>query len=191
MQMIPMALSAAAGAAGAGTAVAGFAQAAMMAGTILSAVGQVGGAIGAKNAANFEAKQMISRAGSERATSQRAAAEERRQKNIVQSRAQAVAAASGGGASDPTVVDLQGDLEVEGEYRALSQLYEGEERARGLIGAASAKKVEGRQALTGGLIGAAGTILSGAESLYSNYGTKRPGGGSSYYPKSKTWVDWN
>lgn len=174
MQMIPMAITAATSAAGATAAAGTFASAAMTAGTILSAVGQIGGAIGAKNAANFEAKQMVAQAGTERATSQRAAAEERRQKNLNQSRAQAVAAASGGGASDPTVVDIQGDLEVEGEYRALSQLYEGEERARGLIGAASAKKVEGRQALTGGLIGAAGTILSGADSLYGKYGTKKP-----------------
>lgn len=175
MQLLPMMATAATASGTAATVAgaAGIAKTAMTVGTILSTVGQVAGAVGAKRSADFEAKQMITQAGNERATSQRAAGEERRQKNLVTSRAQAVAAASGGGASDPTVVDIMGDLEAEGEYRALSAMYEGEERARGLETAASAKKVEGRQALTGGLMGAAGTFLQGAESLYDRFSPKK------------------
>jgi hypothetical protein len=162
------------------------------AGTILSAVGSVVGGIGKKNEANFEADQMKQQAGQERASSQRKADEERKQKVYAESRSQALAAASGGGAADPTVVDTTGQLEQEGKYRELNALYEGEDRARGLEAGASAKQLEGRNALTAGLIqgvGTGATILSGATSLLDKYATKKRS--STYYPGSNTWVDWN
>lgn len=204
MHMIPMALTAAgtagtAGAAAAGTAAAAAGTAgaassmlstALTAGTILQGAGQVFGAIGGKRSADFEADQMKAQAGQERASSQRQAGEDRRQKRMVQSRLTAMAAASGGGASDPTVVDIAGDLETEGEYRALSSLWEGEERARGLEAGAASRKMEGKQKLMGGLTGAAGTILSGSESLFDRFATKKKVTESVFYPKSKQWIDW-
>lgn len=176
--------AAAGGTAAAAGAATGFASTAMMAGTILGGVGQIISGIGAKREAGFEADQMLQNAGQERASSQRAATEERRQKRLVESRAQAVAAASGGGASDPTVVDIMGDLETQGEYKALTALWDGEERARGLEGAASAKKAQGSMALTQGLIGAAGTFLQGGESLFDKYATKKKSYPSSYVMKN-------
>ena len=94
---------------------------------------------------DFEAQQMDAKAISERATSHRAAAEERRQMRLAQSKLLARAAAGGGGALDPTVVNLDAQLEGEGEYRALTQLFQGEERARDLESGAALKRYEGAQ----------------------------------------------
>ena len=82
--------------------------------------------------AQRRADELRERAGQEKAVGQRAAAEDRRQAEFVASRAKALAAASGAGAHDPTMVDIYGDIEHEGEVRALSSLFDSYERARGL-----------------------------------------------------------
>jgi hypothetical protein len=94
--------------------------------------------------AERRAQQLEIEAGQERATSQREASEERRQVRFAQSRAQAVAAASGAGALDPSTLDVIGDLEGEAEYRALTRLYEGENRARGLDYGAKLERSAGK-----------------------------------------------
>jgi len=144
------------------------------AGTALQAVGQIQAGKAANAAAQAEAAQMTQRAGQERATAQRNAAEERRRERIVQSNLQARAAASGGSATDPTVLDLSGDIAEEGLYRSNLALYEGEERARNLETGASFRRFEGKQAKKAGYYGAASTALSfagsrSAQSLYDRY----------------------
>lgn len=84
-------------------------------------------------------------AGQERATAQRAAIEQRRQGRFLASRALAVAAASGAGAGDPTVENILGGIGAEGEFRALSELFIGEERARGLETQADLRIFESEQ----------------------------------------------
>lgn len=107
--------------------------------------------IAAQNAANFRAAQLEQQAGQERAAAQRNAIEERRQARLAMSRGLAVAAASGGGALDPTVVNLLGDVQAEGDYRALMRLYQGEERARGAELGATAARYEGDSAYAAGV----------------------------------------
>lgn len=110
--------------------------------TVGSLVGQAGaqkraGEFQAQSAAyqsqlgNAQALQMEQQAGQERAVAQRAMLEERRRGRLVGSRAQAISAASGGGALDPSIVNILGDIDAETELRALTALYQGEERARG------------------------------------------------------------
>lgn len=144
--------------------------AAKTAGTILQSGGMAIDAVNAKRGADFEAKQMETQAGQERASAQRRAREDRREKRLIQSRAQALSAASGGGAVDPSVVDIIGDLEEDGEYRALNSIWEGEDRARGLTTGAKQRRKQGRFALTSGLMGSAGTILDGSSSMYKRFG---------------------
>src|SRR3990172_2605978 len=103
---------------------------ASLVGTAVSTVGQIQAGNAARKSANFQAAQMNQQAGQERATSQRAAIEQRRAARIAASRATALAAASGGGATDPTVLNILGDIKTEGEYNALSAMFGGEERAR-------------------------------------------------------------
>ena len=142
--------------------------------------------------ATRQAQQMEQEAGQERAVSQRAAMEERRRGRFVSSEAQAIAAASGAGALDPTIVNILGDIGAEEETRALTALYMGEERARGLEYGAKLTRAGGRgdiyaaqRALQAGGIeasaakrasyfGAAGTLLEGGSSLFSKYAEAYP-----------------
>jgi hypothetical protein len=132
-------------------------------------------------AGQFQATQLRQRAGQERASAQRAAIEERRRGRLARSRARNLAGASGAGADDPTVVGIFGDLAGEGEYNALSQLYSGEEAAKGLELDAdvaeseadmlsSAALYRGKAARRAGYIDSAGTVLSSGSSLFDKYG---------------------
>lgn len=120
----------------------------------------------AKNAADFEAKQMERNASEARAVAQREAVEQRRRATLAQSRALAVASASGAGALDNTLVDLIGDIGAEGELNSRSALYSGESRASGMETSASARRFEGSQTQRAGQMKAFSTLLSSGSSLY-------------------------
>lgn len=141
--------------------------------TILSTAGSAIGAVGAiqsGNAANaaaqHQAAQLEAAGQTERAIAQREAEENRRQARLMQSRARAVGAASGGGID----LDLAGDIAEEGEYRALTSIWEGEEAAKGRKAQAAAARFEGKQAKKAGYLKAGKTLLSGGASLFEKYG---------------------
>jgi hypothetical protein len=117
---------------------------------------------------------MDQQAGQARASAQRQALDERHNADLAGSRAQAAAAASGAGATDPTVVNIQGDIAKEGEYRYGMALYNGEEYARGLEGQANAKRASAKAAQFAGYMNAASTVLSAGgkhgQTLLDKYG---------------------
>jgi hypothetical protein len=129
--------------------------------TVMSAVSSQQQGAAADRAATFRAEQLEQAAGQERAGAQRAAMEQRRQGRLALSRLQAIA---GGGGLDPTVVTLAGRLAGEGEYRALSALYEGEERALGMEMQGEAARYEGRLARRAGNMRALSSVVSFAGS---------------------------
>lgn len=139
-------------------------------GKVVSGVGTILSAQSQAKALKKEARQLDAQAGTERASSQRAAMEERRQARLAQSRGLALAAASGGGADDPTVMNLLADLEGEGEYRALTSLYEGEEQGRSLEAQADARRKEAKNAKRAGWMQGIGTILGAGTSMADRYG---------------------
>lgn len=144
---------------------------ALMAGsTLLHAGGTIAGANAQAGQLRSEASQFDALAGQDRASSQRTGAEQRRQARLLQSRALAVAAASGGGASDPTVINILSRLEGEGEYRALTALYEAEEAARSKELQANARRKEAKNVKRAGLVGAAGKVLEGGATMYQRFG---------------------
>ncbi len=98
-----------------------------------------------QQALEHQAAQARQNAGQERAAAQRAAIEQRRQGRFLESRALARSAASGAGAGDPTVENILGEIGAEGEFRALSELFIGEERALNLETQADLKVFEGNQ----------------------------------------------
>jgi hypothetical protein len=147
-----------------------------VAGTALSAGGTIIGSQAEGRELNLQAGQLDTAAGLERATSQRAAMEERRQARLANSRALAVAAASGGGADDPSVINAMAGIEGEGEYRALTALFNGEQSALGLEDEAAARRRGAKATKAAGLIRAGGTILSAGSSLYSRFGGGAPSG---------------
>lgn len=119
--------------------------------------------------ATFEALQMDQAADAERAVSQRQAQEERKRSKYLQSRATSLAAASGAGASDPTIDNIVAGLDSEGEYRALTALYNGEQQAQGLELGSKVRRVEGKNARQAGRYRAANTLMSSGSSLYDRY----------------------
>lgn len=120
-------------------------------------------------AANLEARQMDMSAKAEAAISQRVAESERKKARLLQSRVKALAAASGAGASDPTIIDIMGDIEREGEIRALDALYEGRTAAEGLRFASGIRRREGREGRRAGTISAVGDLFSAGGSIASRY----------------------
>lgn len=139
-------------------------------GSMLAAGGNIYGGREEKKNADEEAAQLRQRAGSRRAESQRMAAEERRATRFAKSRAQAVLASQGANMGDPSLVNYFGDLEAEGEYNALSRLYEGNEEALGLEAAATTRRREGRAARTAGYLKGLTSAMYGVETLNSKYG---------------------
>lgn len=151
----------------------------MVAATVLSAGSSIMGGNAANRSAQSEASQLEYQAGQQRASSQRAAIEQRRQAALVNSRLRAVA---GGGAGDIGVINMAADIAGEGEYRALTALYEGNDKAAGMESAAAARRREGKAARTSGYLGAVSSVLSaaGTSSMLSKYGA----GGFSGMPDS-------
>ncbi|SFE20950.1 hypothetical protein SAMN04488523_105321 [Sulfitobacter brevis] len=144
--------------------------------TILSAAGAGIGAVGAiqsgnaqNAAAQYQAAQLEASGKAERASSQREAEEQQRQTRLMHSRARAVGAASGGGID----LELAGDIEAEGEYSALTALWEGAEAAKGRNAQAAASRLEGKAAKKAGYLKGASKVFSGAASLYESLAPSR------------------
>lgn len=160
----------------------------MAVGTILQVSGSMKQADAAKAAGDrtrvakgYEAAQLEIGAGQAQAAAQRRASEQRRRASLVASRALTVAAASGAGASDPTIEDVISDIAGEGAYRAGTEIYHGEERARQLRAGADAALFEGEIGVEGGhqrsralQTQAFGQGFVGASSLYAKYAQGGP-----------------
>lgn len=140
-----------------------------LAGTALKFVGRRKAAKEAKRSAYALAAQMRKRAGASRAEGQYASEEERRQAKLVQSRALAVSAASGAGVSNPTVTNILGDIDAEGDYRALIRRYSSETEAAGLEEQAIETIRQGRAAAKIQNIMAAATLFTDVPDLWKKY----------------------
>lgn len=137
---------------------------------IIGAAGTLMQGDAANQAGKSEALQLQQEAGQERARSQLEASNRRRSARYAQSRALALAAASGAGASDPTVVDIIGNLAGEGEFGALAAMYEGETSARNLEYAGKVRRREGKAAKSASYLKAGATLLSGGSAWADKYG---------------------
>lgn len=139
-----------------------------LAGTATSAIGTIAAGSAAQADAEFQAKQLEAKGQEEFAASQREAAEKRKDARLLLSRSQALAAASGAGTGG-SVLENEQDIAGEGELQALSSLYAGESRKRGLYDQAAASRRSGKAAKMGSYFKAGGTLLSGAGSAYSDW----------------------
>ena len=134
----------------------------------LQILSTIAGGYMAKNSDEYEADQLKIKGQEEFAAASRAASEKRQEGALVNSRQQALAAISGGGAGSdaPTILKLMGDTAGQAEYNAMTELYGGESRRRGLLDAAKAKKLEGKASL----LGAYGTAFGQAAQAAKSYG---------------------
>lgn len=128
----------------------------------LQAAGTIMSVVSNERGASSDARQLRTQAGQTRATSQRAANEERRRGRLLESRARALAAKSGAGVTDPTVIKLMDELSAEGEYRALTRMYEGETEAQSM-------ELEARERKRASRGKSISTLLSGASTFASKY----------------------
>lgn len=144
----------------------------MIASTVLGARGAMQQGDAAKQQAYSQAAQLDAAAGQDRASAQRSAAEQRRQARLAQS---ALMARAGGAASDAGVVSLDAGIAGEGEYRALTALFQGEEEARGKEFAAANARATGDAAKRAARTKAFSSILAGGSTLFDKYGGGGPG----------------
>lgn len=154
----------------------------------------------AADSADAQALQLQQEAGQQRAAGQRRAQEQRRQAAIAGSN---VLARTGGGSTDASIMGLTGNIAGEGEYNALTNIYEAEESALGYEGQAGTAKrqasmyrssgqaavargaAQGEAARRAGNLSSAATIFSTGSSLYGKYG----GGGPKSAKFDPTWED--
>ena len=158
---------------------------ASLAGTAVSAIGTIAAGKAEQKAANYEAAQLDVQAKDERAGAQREAQELARRKRLALSTLTANAAGSGFTATDPTVLDLAGEIAEYGTYQEQLAMYGGTSRAEGLKASAAARRVSGAAARRGSIYSAGGTLLAGfGQTMFDRYGgggyegryaTARPG----------------
>lgn len=144
--------------------------AAQFAGYGSSAIGAIEEGAAARREGQINANTLEMNAGQTKAYAQRRAIQERRQARLVQSRAKVVMAKGGGSLDDPTARKITTDLDTEGEMRAMLELYQGDEEARGMRAQADAARRGGADAQKAANYRATATILEGASSLYDKYG---------------------
>lgn len=140
---------------------------------------------------NYEAAEGQQAAGQARAASQRDAIADTRNKELTESRAIAQNAGTGGSTLDPSVVDILGDLEGQGQYNANAALYQGETKARNYESGATLAnyqagmdRASGENDANAAMLKAGGSLVSAGSSLYGKYGDPGEtiywnGGGSS------------
>ena len=149
--------------------------------TALTAAGTIAGGMHAKAAGDFQAEQMRRQAMEERAATQRDQFEIDKRTEQAQSRLQALSSSSGLGATDPTVLQLAGDIEGEGAYQRGLAGYAGQTRAQSLETGAQAAIMQGRAARNAAFIGAGSTIVGGAANMYDKYAPKKATAGTYRY----------
>lgn len=141
-----------------------------IAGSMFQAKGQQDAGAASQQSAEFIAIQDEQAANNSQGAAQRVANEERRQAALAESRATALAAASGGGADDVTTMDIRTGIVGEGEFRALTALYQGQDRANAYLSDASLRRAGGGEAKRAGDMAAMGTLVQSGGSLLTRYG---------------------
>lgn len=162
-----------------------------LAGSAVSGAGSIIGGIEANRAAQFEARQgqilaqweanqLEQQAKQDEFAAAVRAREKRHESALVQSQLQARAASSGAGSTNPTILNLLGDIASRGEFLAQT------EKAAGAMDAASRRhqgaatilgsrmqadilRLRGRSAQTSGLISGIGSAVGGAANSFARF----------------------
>lgn len=149
----------------------------MIASTALQGIGAMAGAAGtlasgnyAASAANYQAAQLRQNAAGEIAVGQRQMFDTQRRSQLLQSTAVAQAGASGVDASSGSPLTVTGDIAKRGEYQALLDMWQGENRATGLENQAAGVEYEGQEKQAMAPLSAFGTLAGGFGSALGTYG---------------------
>lgn len=153
-----------------------------VAGTVVSAAGTMAAAQQERAAAEWQAKEYERQSKAELAAGQREGFEQERKKELALSRLQTVAATSGFSATDPTALNIGGEIERYGTMQQQMSQYGGADRARGLESQAMATRLSAKARATGARYSAIGTILGGLSGMAKYQGGGGGGSGGGYVP---------
>jgi hypothetical protein len=151
----------------------------MVVGTVLSAYGKVSSGYAQRNALDASASQLEQEAGQSVASGIQGAIQDRRRATYVASSARARTAAGGFATTGTSAIANVGAIRGQGEYNALTALYQGYDRASELDYRATGMRRSGSNAVTGGWLAGMSNVLSYAgspagQSFYDNYGSDGP-----------------
>ncbi|MQY48189.1 hypothetical protein GAO09_19320 [Rhizobiales bacterium RZME27] len=141
-------------------------------GTGISVLGTIQAGREAKAQADYQAKVQEMQADEAQAASQRDAAATYRQGRLIASQQRAAVAGAGGDLTDPSVIDIMADTDFETDLAARTDIYRGEQQARGLNDAAVNSRISGKNAQKAAFISAAGNLFSGVSNMYSRFGAQ-------------------
>lgn len=145
----------------------------MIAGALGTLV-QVGGTLqaGKEQEARYLYDQKVQnqQADEARAASQRDAAARYREGRLMASQQRAAIAGSGGSLEDASVIDLMNDTQDEVNLAADTEIFKGEQQARGLSDAAKLSGMNAKTAVSSSKWQAAGGLFSGISNMYSRFG---------------------
>lgn len=145
------------------------ATAASVIGTVVSTVGAIQQGNAAKSAASAQSKQLAQNANTEAAVGERNYIQTEKKANYVKSKAAAQLANAGGDTSDPGSQDILSGITGEGDYQAMTALYNGQYASAGSQYGADVATAEGSAAKTASTYKGASNLLSGASSIYDKY----------------------
>jgi hypothetical protein len=143
---------------------------ALIAGTALSAGSKIYGGMRQKEAMDQSASMMNTEATQSVASGIQGAIADRRRATYVASNARARTAASGLTTTGTTAEANVGNIRAQGEYNALTSLYQGQDRAQELNFRAGQLRNEGSASQTAGWIGGISSVLSGGTNFFDKYG---------------------
>jgi hypothetical protein len=151
----------------------------MIAGTAVSAGSSILGGLYANSAGKAMQKQYKNQANTERAVAQRQGIKDHRESQLTESRAIAVGAASGaGGVETEGFSNIVAGINEQGYMNYMTSIWNGENKAQGLIYQGKIARAEGKQKKQAGFLQAATTVLSSASSIAGGMGGGGMGGAS-------------
>jgi hypothetical protein len=143
---------------------------ALLAGTAISGYSKVYGGMKQKQADDYSASLLSQEAGQSVASGIQGAIQDRRRAAYVASSARAKIAGSGLTTTGTSAISTVGQIRGEGEYRALTSLYQGSDRALELNVRGAGLQDEGDAAQKAGWISGISSVLTGGTSFYDKYG---------------------
>lgn len=139
-------------------------------GIAMQTYGKVSAGYAQKGALDAGASELSQEAGQSVAAGVQGAIQDRRRATYVASSARARTAAGGLATTGTSAIANVGQIRGEGEYRALTSEYQGEDRASELNFRGDQMRTEGSNAVTAGWMSGISSVLSGGSSFYSKYG---------------------
>lgn len=125
----------------------------MYAGTAMSIYGKLRSGYAQKGALDAASNELTQEAGQSVAAGIQGAEAQRRRTAYVAGNAQARIASGGLATTGPSAQSVIGGIKGQGEYEALTQLYQGEDRASELDFRANQMRTQGTNAVTAGWLG--------------------------------------